>query len=91
MNMHPYTSVAVDHLMKLVNIPSPTGFTHIAAEYLLDVLRGYGFTPYKTHKGNVVCEIGGEGHPAAIRPTMLKMRPASFTPVTAAPIPVPSI
>ena len=39
MNMHPYTSVAVDHLMKLVNIPSPTGFTHIAAEYLLDVLR----------------------------------------------------
>ena len=38
MNMHPYTSVAVDHLMKLVNIPSPTGFTHIAAEYLLDVL-----------------------------------------------------
>ena len=66
MNMHPYTSVAVDHLMKLVNIPSPTGFTHIAAEYLLDVLRGYGFTPYKTHKGNVVCEIGGEGHPLVV-------------------------
>ena len=63
MNMHPYTTVAVDQLMKLVNIPSPTGFTHMAAEYLMDVLTGYGFEPYQTHKGNVVCCIGGEGHP----------------------------
>ena len=63
MNMHPYTTVAVDHLMKLVNIPSPSGFTHIASAYLMDVLSGYGFAPYTTHKGNVVCCIGGQGHP----------------------------
>lgn len=66
MNMHPYTTVAVDQLMKLVNIPSPTGFTHMAAEYLMDVLTGYGFEPYQTHKGNVVCCIGGEGHPLVV-------------------------
>ena len=45
MNMHPYTNVAVEHLMRLVNIPSPTGFTHQAAHYLMDVLAGYGFAP----------------------------------------------
>ncbi len=66
MNMHPYTTVAVEHLMKLVNIPSPTGFTHIAAAYLMDTLEGYGFAPYLTHKGNVVCPIGGEGHPLVV-------------------------
>ena len=66
MNMHPYTTVAVDHLMKLVNIPSPSGFTHIAATYLTEVLTGYGFAPYRTHKGNVVCCIGGEGHPLVV-------------------------
>ena len=66
MNMHPYTTVAVEHLLKLVNIPSPTGFTHIAAAYLMDTLEGYGFAPYLTHKGNVVCPIGGEGHPLVV-------------------------
>ena len=66
MNMHPYTTVAVDHLMKLVNIPSPSGFTHIASAYLMDVLSGYGFAPYTTHKGNVICCIGGQGHPLVV-------------------------
>ena len=66
MNMHPYTTVAVDHLMKLVNIPSPSGFTHIASAYLMDVLSGYGFAPYTTHKCNVVCCIGGQGHPLVV-------------------------
>lgn len=66
MNMHPYTTVAVDHLMKLVNIPSPSGFTHIASAYLMDVLSGYGFAPYTTHKGNVVCCISGQGHPLVV-------------------------
>ena len=66
MNMHPYTTVAVDHLMKLVNIPSPSGFTHIASAYLMDALSGYGFAPYTTHKGNVVCCIGGQGHPLVV-------------------------
>ena len=66
MTMHPYTTVAVDHLMKLVNIPSPSGFTHIASAYLMDVLSGYGFAPYTTHKGNVVCCIGGQGHPLVV-------------------------
>lgn len=66
MNIHPYTTVAADHLMQLVNIPSPTGFTHIATSYLMDVLSGYGFSPSMTHKGNVVCAIGGQGHPLVV-------------------------
>lgn len=66
MNMHPYTNVASEHLMKLVNIPSPTGFTHMAAKYLMDTLSSYGFAPEMTHKGNVVCCIGGQGHPLVV-------------------------
>lgn len=66
MNIHPYTNVAVDHLLHLVNIPSPTGFTHMAAQYLMETLTDYGFEPYMTHKGNVVCGIGGQGHPLVV-------------------------
>lgn len=66
MNIHPYTNVAVDHLLHLVNIPSPTGFTHMAAQYLMQTLTDYGFEPYMTHKGNVVCGIGGQGHPLVV-------------------------
>ena len=32
----------------------------------MDVLSGYGFAPYTTHKGNVVCCIGGQGHPLVV-------------------------
>ena len=39
---------------------------HIAKAYLMDVLSGYGFAPYTTHKGNVVCCIGGQGHPLVV-------------------------
>ncbi len=53
-------------LLGLLNTPSPTGYTHRAAERIENTLRGLSFQPERTHKGNVVCCLGGEGAPLAL-------------------------
>ena len=53
---------ALEYMMKLLSIPSPTGFTGEAADYLLDTLTGLGFSPVRDRKGCVMCELGGEGN-----------------------------
>lgn len=52
---------AVDRTVMLCRIPSPTGYTHKATEYLMQELRSMGFQPALTNKGAVLCPIGGEG------------------------------
>ena len=54
-------SVAVSYARKLLSIPSPTGFTRAATDYLLDTLTSLGFSPVRDRKGGVWCRIGGEG------------------------------
>ena len=56
--MHTY---ALEYMRQLLAIPSPTGFTEKAADYLMDTLTGLGFSPVRTRKGAVLCELGGEG------------------------------
>ena len=51
---------ALEYMMKLLSIPSPTGFTKAATDYLLDTLKGLGFSPVRDRKGCVICELGGE-------------------------------
>ncbi len=58
-----YTSYAVEQIMGLVNIPSPTGMTDKVTAYLLETLKQMGYAPQKTPKGTVLCDLGGEGHP----------------------------
>ena len=53
-------------LKNLLDIPSPTGMTRGATDYLLSELTAMGFAPVRTPKGNVVCELGGEGHPLLV-------------------------
>lgn len=53
--------LALDYMQKLLAIPSPTGFTDRAADYLMKTLKGMGFQPVKQRKGGVYCELGGEG------------------------------
>ena len=53
--------LALDYMQKLLAIPSPTGFTDKAADYLMETLQGMGFQPRKQRKGGVYCELGGEG------------------------------
>ena len=59
-------SHAIDQTVKLLSIPSPTGFTMNVTDYLLSTLAQMGFTPVRSRKGAVVCEIGGEGHPLVL-------------------------
>ena len=53
----------LSQLTALTAIPSPTGMTHLAAEYLIKELTALGFAPTMTRKGTVICCLGGEGHP----------------------------
>ncbi|MBQ7060289.1 MAG: M42 family metallopeptidase [Clostridia bacterium] len=53
----------LDRLKKLMAIPSPSGYTRRAAEYLMDELRALGYAPEMTRKGCVLCCLGGEGTP----------------------------
>jgi len=52
---------ALEYIQKLLSIPSPTGFTKAATDYLLETLTKLGFSPVRDRKGCVMCELGGEG------------------------------
>lgn len=52
---------ALEYVQKLLSIPSPTGFTGAAEEYLIEELTRLGFAPERLRKGGVLCEIGGKG------------------------------
>ena len=53
----------IEQVKNLTAIPSPTGMTRGATDYLLKELGKLGFTPVRTPKGTVMCELGGDGHP----------------------------
>ncbi len=55
--------LAVAHIKALCEIPSPTGFTKKAEQYLINALAEMGYTPHSTPKGTLICNIGGEGKP----------------------------
>ena len=56
----------IEQTCRLTAIPSPTGMTRMATDYLLAELTRLGFKPQRTAKGTVVCEIGGAGHPLVL-------------------------
>ncbi len=56
----------VDRLKELMAIPSPTGFTRAAAEYVKSELEALGFKPELTNKGGVLVSLGGEGDPLVL-------------------------
>lgn len=53
----------IEQVKALTAIPSPTGMTRGATDYLLSELTALGFKPERTAKGTVICELGGTGHP----------------------------
>ena len=52
---------ALHYIQALLSIPSPTGFTKEATDYLLNTLTELGFSPVRDRKGCVMCCLGGEG------------------------------
>jgi len=54
------STFALDALLSLLAIDSPTGFTEMAADYVIKSLTDMGYTPIRTNKGGVLCCLGGE-------------------------------
>ena len=52
----------LSQLQQLTSIPSPTGMTRGATDYLMAELTRLGFKPERSRKGTVVCDLGGNGH-----------------------------
>jgi len=58
---------AIEKIVNLCKIPSPTGFTIEIREYLIDELEKLGYNSLRTtNKGNIVVELGGEGNPLVL-------------------------
>ena len=55
-----------DQLKALTAIPSPTGFTTHATNYLVETLTAMGLSPEVSNKGNVLVCLGGEGNPLVL-------------------------
>ncbi|EMB26406.1 M42 family metallopeptidase [Treponema denticola] len=53
----------MDEIITICNIPSPTGYTCEAADYVLKRLSGLGFKPWLTNKGAVVCDLDKNAEP----------------------------
>jgi len=58
-----HTDYAIQQILSLVNIPSPTGFTRGATDYLLGELTAMGYAPVRTAKGSVMCRLCDGDHP----------------------------
>lgn len=56
-----YLDFALEKLEQIISIPSPSGYTSRAADFLIFELKTLGYDPHKTNKGGVTCELGGEG------------------------------
>lgn len=54
-----YTDYIVDMVQKLLQVPSPTGYTKHAAEFVMKELRAMGYDPKLTTKGAVLTDLGG--------------------------------
>lgn len=50
-------------LEEIVKVPSPTGYTKMAQDYVVEELKKLGYEPTTLNKGGVVVELGGEGRP----------------------------
>ncbi len=58
-----YTDYIVSTAKKLISIPSPTGYTKNATEFIYQELSSLCYSPVITNRGNLICDLGGEGKP----------------------------
>ena len=64
--MKHYIDFIAEQLKTLTAIPSPSGYTKNATDYLMKLLQDMGYEPKLSRKGNVFVTIGGEGEPLVI-------------------------
>jgi len=61
-----YTQYAVQSILSLCGIPSPSGFTHNAVDFLKKELKKMQFAPKTTRKNALICVLGGRGRPLVL-------------------------
>jgi putative aminopeptidase FrvX len=61
--MEEYFDYAVEQIISLCKIPSPTGYTKKVIEYLKREFDNLGFKYEITNKGAFLTDLGGEGNP----------------------------
>lgn len=64
--MSSYMDFIKEQLYTLTSIPSPSGFTRKATDYLLSELSSLGYSPERSNKGNVFVTLGGSGSPLVL-------------------------
>lgn len=53
----------VSTVVDLCSIPSPSGHTRNAVDFVVERLRGAGYTPVQSRKRSVLADMGGKGNP----------------------------
>ena len=61
-----YLNLAVTQIEALCKIPSPSGFTMFATDYLIKECKSMGFNPTSSRKNSVLVNIGGNGKPIVL-------------------------
>ena len=56
----------LEQLKALTSIPSPSGYTRKIADYVSGQLKGMGYEPEMSNKGNIRVTLGGAGHPLVL-------------------------
>ena len=64
--MKHYIDFIAEQLKTLTAIPSPSGYTKNATDYLMKLLQDMGYEPELSRKGNVFVTLGGEGEPLVL-------------------------
>lgn len=59
--MNKYEEYAIQELVQLTGIPSPTGYTKEAADYVASKLKHWGAAVSFGNKGTVFADLGGDG------------------------------
>ena len=61
-----YMDYIMETMKKLIAIPSPSGFTREAAEFVISELKEMGYEPEMTLKRGVIVDLGGENKEDAV-------------------------
>ena len=58
--MGKYTDYIMKTAQDLLSVPSPSGFTHMAADFVKREFEKLGYEPQITQKGAVLVKLGGQ-------------------------------
>ena len=64
--MGKYTDYIMKTAQDLLSVPSPSGFTHMAADFVKKEFEKLGYEPQITQKGAVLVKLGGKDDKNAV-------------------------